>query len=58
MPTRLKVCHRVDGGEFTPITIPLGSLPDHRAHGDIVPGMDGHDCTCPEREAPLMSVVE
>ena len=47
MPTRVKVCHRAMDGTFVPITIGLGSLPDHRAHGDVVPGTDGHGCTCP-----------
>ena len=46
-PVHVKVCHRKGNGAYVPITIELTSLPDHRAHGDIVPGVDSSDCNCP-----------
>jgi hypothetical protein len=47
MPTEVNVCHRKGNGGYVPITISLNALPDHLAHGDIVPGTAGQDCGCP-----------
>ena len=46
-PVQVRVCHRKGNGGYVPITIDMASLPDHRAHGDIVPGVDSTDCSCP-----------
>jgi hypothetical protein len=45
-PERVKVCHRKGNGGYVTITVPLSSLADHRAHGDLVPGVDTEDCNC------------
>lgn len=46
MPTKVKVCHRTGNGKYNPITVALEALPAHRAHGDLVPGVD-RGCGCP-----------
>jgi hypothetical protein len=35
----LKILHRADGNTV-PMEISLEALPEHRAHGDLVPGVD------------------
>lgn len=47
MPTKVKVCHVNGKGRYIPIRIGIESLPDHQAHGDIVPGLNGAGCDCP-----------
>ena len=47
-PAQVKVCHRKGNGGWRMITVDLASLPAHRAHGDIVPGVDTSDCNCPD----------
>lgn len=47
MPTKVRVAHRTDGGGFQCLEINMGDLPDHLAHGDYVPGTNGHSCDCP-----------
>ncbi|MDH5271247.1 MAG: hypothetical protein OEY32_15130 [Candidatus Krumholzibacteria bacterium] len=48
-PSKVRVCHRKGNGSYVTITIDMSALPAHRAHGDIVPGVDGNDCDCPDR---------
>jgi len=47
MPKFVKVAHRKGNGQYKCITIGIGDLPAHRAHGDYVPGTDGNSCDCP-----------
>ena len=48
MPTKVKVCHVAQRGhKYVPIEIALEDLADHRAHGDLVPGVDFPGCDCP-----------
>jgi hypothetical protein len=37
---------------YAPMTIALSALPSHRAHGDIVPGVDTSDSGCPSPLTP------
>jgi hypothetical protein len=46
-PTTVRVCHRMGRDRFVELTIPITALPAHRAHGDIVPGVDTAECGCP-----------
>jgi hypothetical protein len=48
MPTKVRVAHLQGNGEYSCKSISLDALPAHLAHGDYVPGTDGHDCDCPE----------
>jgi hypothetical protein len=45
--TRVDNCYRIGRDQFVELTIPISSLPAHRAHGDIVPGVDTAECGCP-----------
>jgi hypothetical protein len=47
MPTEVRIAHRGDDEQYTCVTISLNALPAHLAHGDYVPGTDGHSCDCP-----------
>jgi hypothetical protein len=47
MPTTVRVAHRLGNGGYSCITVSLNALPAHLAHGDYVPGTNGHDCDCP-----------
>ncbi|MFB3909450.1 MAG: hypothetical protein ACE15D_13735 [Candidatus Eisenbacteria bacterium] len=48
MPSKVKVAHLNDEGEYQCIEISLDALPKHLAHGDYVPGTVEHpDCDCP-----------
>lgn len=41
LPTRVIVAHRLPGGRYRNIDIPIEALPGHLAHGDYVPGTVG-----------------
>jgi hypothetical protein len=47
LPSTVRICHRTGNGRYVPLTVSLSALPAHRAHGDIVPGVDTADCGCP-----------
>jgi hypothetical protein len=47
LPTKVRVAHKQDDGTYKCITIKIGDLPKHLAHGDYVPGTAGHDYECP-----------
>jgi hypothetical protein len=47
MPTEVRVAHRLGNGNYSCITVNLSALPAHLAHGDYVPGTNGHGCDCP-----------
>jgi hypothetical protein len=46
-PTKVRVAHLADDGQYHCQWISLDALPAHLAHGDYVPGTDGHSCDCP-----------
>jgi hypothetical protein len=46
LPNRVNICHRTANG-WVPLTVSLAALPQHRAHGDYVPGVDGPSLDCP-----------
>ena len=46
-PTKVKICHLTGNGKYVPMTVSINALAAHRAHGDIVPGVDIADCNCP-----------
>jgi hypothetical protein len=46
MPTTVRIAHRTGSGDFRCLTISMDALSSHLAHGDFVPGTDGHDCDC------------
>jgi hypothetical protein len=46
MPEKVTVCHLTGKGTYVPVSVNLNALPTHRAHGDIVPGIDTDDCGC------------
>jgi hypothetical protein len=50
MPTKVRIAHRNGDGSYQCKTISLDALEAHLAHGDFVPGTDGHDCECPDGE--------
>ncbi len=50
MPTKVRIAHLNGDGDYECKTISLNALPAHLAHGDFVPGTDGHDCECPNDE--------
>ena len=48
MPSKVKVCHKAGkSGRYVSLEISLMDLADHRAHGDLVPGVDFEGCNCP-----------
>ncbi len=47
MPTTARICYSPGNGTYQDITIAIEALATHRAHGDIVPGVDTTDCGCP-----------
>ncbi len=47
MPTEVRVAHQTRSGRYRCTTVDLSALPVHLAHGDYVPGTDGHGCECP-----------
>ena len=56
MPAKVRIAHHEGDGVYSCKTISLSALPDHLAHGDYVPGTDGHDCDCPEDEGVRMEL--
>jgi hypothetical protein len=44
MPSDVRIQHRTGNGHFHPMTVSIEALPAHLAHGDYVPGTDGHPC--------------
>lgn len=50
-PATVKVCHATANGRYVPLTIPMNALAAHRAHGDLVPGVDADDCACAKQRA-------
>lgn len=46
-PTQVDICHLTGNGKYVPMTVSMNALAAHRAHGDIVPGVDTTDCGCP-----------
>jgi hypothetical protein len=56
MPEKVRIAHLEDDGSYTCESINLSALPAHLAHGDYVPGTDGHDCDCPD-EAPARMML-
>jgi len=51
MPSRVRIAHLDDEGQYACIDVGLGSLPAHMAHGDYVPGTAGSPDACPDAEA-------
>jgi hypothetical protein len=47
LPTKVRIAHRQNNGKFKCMTIKMGDLESHLAHGDYVPGTAGHDYECP-----------
>ena len=44
MPSDVRIRHRRGDGDFKPMTVSIDALRAHLAHGDFVPGTDGHPC--------------
>jgi hypothetical protein len=44
MPIKVRIAHRLGNGHYRLMTIDMSALPAHLAHGDYVPGTNGHPC--------------
>ncbi len=47
-PSKVNICHRRGNGTYVPMEISMNALESHLAHGDIVPGVGGAPCGCPD----------